>query len=82
MAHASLEYLGAAMRSMLDFDPRQQCWVHDRLQNRVVAWSSGWADEFKSTASIRDQGPAVVRWDGFLLDGWWPWETWPPDGDL
>jgi hypothetical protein len=68
------------MRSMFDFDPTQQCWVHDRLGDRVVAWSSGWADQFKSVATISAHG--FVHWDEFLLDGWWPWETWPPDGDL
>lgn len=70
------------MRPMLEFDPRQQCWVHDRQQNRVVAWSSGWADQFKSGATVSDQEPGVMHWDGFVLAGWWPWETWPPDGDL
>ena len=65
---------------MFNFDPAQRCWVHDKSQDRIIAWWSGWADQFKSIATISAYG--LVHWDELLLDGWWPWETWPPDGDL
>ena len=58
------------MRSMREFDPDRPAKVHDRLNDRTIAWHTGWADKWRAHAVLESNGWAYF--DARIFDGWEP----------
>ena len=56
------------LRPMSEFDPSEPATLHDRRNDRMIAWSPAFEWEFKRHA--RQHEPGVVVFEGLLLDGW------------
>ena len=56
---------------MSTFDPDRPARVHDRLNERMHDWHTGWAAAFRRDAVV-DKVDGTVWWDGLVLDGWEP----------
>jgi hypothetical protein len=57
------------MSPMSTFDPDLPCRVHDRLNDRMHEWHTGWAGSYRRNA-VADKVDGTVSWDGLILDGW------------
>jgi len=53
---------------MDDFDPSEPAILHDRLNDKIVAWTGEEAAEWKKHAKPHTVG--VVEFGGLLFDGW------------
>jgi hypothetical protein len=47
--------------------------VHDQANNKMLAWRTGWAPNYRQYAKT-DKVDGTVWWDGLILDGWEPAE--------
>jgi hypothetical protein len=56
------------LRSMSEFDPAKPAILHDVLNDRIVTWDLGDADDFRRSAIFTDDG--LVAWRGQVFDGW------------
>jgi hypothetical protein len=56
------------LRPMSEFDPSEPAILHDRRNDRTIAWSPAFEWEFKRYA--RQHAPGVIAFEGLLLDGW------------
>ena len=55
---------------MRDFDPGQPARIHDRLNDKIIVWRTGWADKWRAHAVLEANGWAYF--DGMILDAWEP----------
>jgi hypothetical protein len=55
------------MEPMSTFDPDLPGRVHDRVNDRIFEWRTGWADDYREYALVESDG---VHFDGLILDGW------------
>jgi hypothetical protein len=53
---------------MSEFDPSEPAILHDRRNDRTIAWSPAFEWEYKRNA--RQHAPGVIAFEGLLLDGW------------
>ena len=58
------------MQPMSTFDPDLPCKVHDRLNDKMINWRTGWAPKWRQFAKTMPDGTAWF--DGLVLDGWEP----------
>jgi hypothetical protein len=58
-----------SLNPMSTFDPFQLCQVHDRLNDRMIEWRTGWAYKYRQQAVV-DKVDGTVGFDGLVLDGW------------
>ena len=59
------------MQPMLTFDPDRPSRVHDRANDKTIAWRTGWASNYRQYAKT-DKVDGTVWWDGLVFDGWEP----------
>jgi hypothetical protein len=57
------------MRPMTEFDPDRTCRVHDRVNDMMRDWHTGWARNYRQYAKT-DKVDGTVWWNGLVLDGW------------
>jgi len=56
-------------KPMSEFDPTRPAIVHDVLNDRTMVWNpEEHLDSYRRFAE--PDGPTMVAWDGYLLDGW------------
>jgi hypothetical protein len=53
---------------MNGFNPAEPAILHDRVSDRIIAWSGEDADDFRKTRTERADG--TVAWQEFVFDGW------------
>ena len=56
---------------MSAFDPDRPSRVHDQVNDKMLAWHTGWAPSYRQCART-DKVDGTVWWDGLVFDGWEP----------
>ena len=57
------------LKPMSEFDPTRPALVHDLLNDRTFEWKpKEHSDSYRRFAEF--DGPNMVAWDDYLLDGW------------